>query len=228
MATNTTTANLVNRVDELLELGQKALATSHSTGGHYNVIYVDSAPMAGFRSASLSFIDRVYGSTHPYFNEFTKRTGNSKASDAERGISILETIRSEIAGDWLFTVKGLVTAELFSDFLEMAEHLQESGYKDAAAVMIGSVLEEHLRQLCMKHTIEIAEERDGKLVPRKADRLNADLAKASVYTKLDQKQITAWLDLRNNAAHGKYNEYTSDQVSQFLAGVMGFMARVAP
>lgn len=228
MTTTITIADLINRVDELLELGKQVLATKYSTGGQFNVVSVKSGPMAGFRSASLSFIDRVYGSAHPHFNEFTKGTEKSRAGDAERGVAILEAIRSEIAGGWLFTVKGLITAELFSDFLEMADHLQESGYKDPAAVMIGSVLEEHLRQLCVKHTIETAEEKDGKLVPKKADRLNADLAKASVYTKLDQKQITAWLDLRNNAAHGKYDEYTGDQVSQFLSGVSGFMARVTP
>lgn len=223
-----TITDLITRVDELLDHGRKVLSTKYSTGGSYSTDNVKPAPMAGFRSAALSFIDRVYGSSHPHFNEFTKQTAHSHAGDAERGIAILEAIRSEIAGGWLFTVKGLIAAELFSDFLEMAEHLLVSGYKDPAAVMIGSVLEEHLRQLCAKHSIEVEEEKDGKLLPKKADRLNADLARASVYTKLDQKQVTAWLDLRNNAAHGKYCEYTNDQVAQFLSGIIGFMTRVAP
>ena len=34
--------------------------------------------------------------------------------------------------------------------LEMAEHLLAADYKDAAAVLGGGVLEEHLRQLCKK------------------------------------------------------------------------------
>lgn len=221
-------SDLVNRVDELLALGQTVLATKWATGGRYRTEHVKSAPMAGFRSAALSFISRVYGDSHPHFTEFTKQTVHTFTGDAERGIAILEAIRSEITGGWLFTVKGLVAAELFSDFLEMAEHLLESGYKDPAAVVIGSVLEEHLRQLCVKHIIETEEEKDGKQVSRKTDRLNSDLTKASVYTKLDQKQITAWLDLRNNAAHGKYDAYTREQVAQFLSGVVGFMARVAP
>lgn len=220
--------DLVGRVDQLLMLGRNVLSTKWSTGGQYNQEYVQPAPMAGFRSAVLSFIDRVYGSSHPHFNEFTKQAGGSHAGDAERGVAILEAIRAEIAGGWLFTVKGLIAAELFSDFLEMAEHFLESGYKDPAAVMIGSVLEEHLRQLCIKHSIETTEEKDGKQISKKADRLNAELAKTNAYTKLDQKQITAWLDLRNNAAHGKYDQYTHDQAVQFLNGVVSFMARVAP
>jgi hypothetical protein len=59
------------------------------------------------------------------------------------GIGILTAARNEIAGGWLFTTKGLVSAELFSDFLDMASHLLAEKYKDPAAVMAGSVLEEH-------------------------------------------------------------------------------------
>ena len=44
---------------------------------------------------------------------------------------------------------------------------------------------------------------------------------------MDQKKITAWLDLRNKAAHGKYGEYNTDQVRQMLLGVTEFMARVS-
>ena len=44
--------------------------------------------------------------------------------------------------------------------------------------------------------------------------------------ELIQKQITAWLDLRNNAAHGKYSEYTQEQVSLLLQGVMDFIIRI--
>ena len=47
----------------------------------------------------------------------------------------------------------------------------------------------------------------GNLRPKKTDRMNSELTKAEAYSKLDQKSVTAWLDLRNKAAHGKYDEY---------------------
>lgn len=223
-----TIADLVRRADELLALGEQTLSTKYFSDAPYNIAYVRESNMAGFKAAVLSFIDRVFGASHPHFKEFDRQTQQHFLGDAERGIAILQAIRAEISGGWLFSVRSLVAAELFSDFLDMAEHLLDAGYKDPAAVMIGSVLEEHLRQLCAKSSIEVDEERDGKVLSKKADRLNADLVKANVYTKLDQKQITAWLDLRNNAAHGKYDEYTHEQVAQFLSGVLGFMIRVAP
>jgi len=220
-------ADLLKRVDELLEHGQTVLKTGFATGGQYNVNYVKSPAMAGFRSACLSFIDRVYGDSHPHFKQFIKKTEHNYRSDAEEGIEILKAVRTEIAGGWLTSVKALVAAELFSDFLDMAEHLLETGYKDPAAVMIGSVLEEHLRQLCLKSDIPTEDEKDGRAIPRKADRLNAELAKAEIYSKLDQKQIAAWLELRNNAAHGKYDAYNQEQVERFRLGVTEFMTRVS-
>ena len=220
------TSDLIRRIDELVANGNEVLKTRYGNpGGTFE--YVKSGEMKGFRAASLSFIQSVYNTQHPHYTEFDNNTNRTEPGDAERGIAILKAMRSEIAGGWIFTFKGLVAAELFADFLEMAEHLLESGYKDSAAVMTGSVLEEHLRQLCMKNDIAVDEEKDDRVVHKKADRLNADLAKADVYSKLDQKQITAWLELRNNAAHGKYGEYTEQQVKQLLTGLVEFMARVS-
>ena len=110
----------------------------------------------------------------------------------------------------------------------MADHLHYQKYKDAAAVVAGSVLEEHLRQLCAAASLPVEDSSQGRSLPRKADSLNADLAKAGKYSKLDQKTVTAWLDLRNKAAHGKYSEYTIEQVALMLAGVREFISRVRP
>lgn len=223
--TTITTQRLVNRIGELIASGEEILKT-RVRQDEYNE-YVDAARMKGFRAAGLSFIERVFGNQHSHFTEFKNNTPAVTSKDAEYGIGILRAIKDEIAGDWLFSIKGLVAAEVFADFLEMADHLLDSGYKDPAAITAGSVLEEHMRQLCRRAGIDTDEDRDGKSVPKKADRLNADLAKAEIYSKLDQKQITAWLDLRNLSAHGRYTEYGVDQVRQMLSGVTEFMARVA-
>jgi hypothetical protein len=136
-------------------------------------------------------------------------------------LGILKAMRADYAAGYLSSVAELIHADVFADFLEMADHLLAQGYKDPAAVMTGSVLEEHLRKLCDKSGIATA----NGTAPKKADLLNAELAGAGVYTKLDQKNITAWLDLRNKAAHGKYAEYTKEQVQALFDGVRHFMVR---
>ena len=46
-----------------------------------------------------------------------------------------------------------------------------------------------------------------------------------MYSKIDLQNVTAWLALRNKAAHGKYTEYTEAQVDLMLRGVSDFIAR---
>ena len=218
--------NLIQRVDQLIEYGERVLATRRRSDGAYNEC-VDYGEMKGFRSAVLSFIERVYGPTHSHYKEFNDSVNDYHPIDTEIGIAIIKAIRDEIEGGWLFSLKGLITAEIFADFLEMAEYLLSQDYKDPAAVVVGSVLEEHLRQLCIKNNIEVEFETNGKLKPKKADRLNSELAKAEVYNKLDQKAVTTWLDLRNKAAHGNYDAFTKEQVVNMLNGITEFIRRVS-
>ena len=134
---------------------------------------------------------------------------------------ILKALKSDYEAGYLKSVHEIIHGDIFGDFLEMADYLLTEGYKDPAAVLAGGVLEEQLRKLCQAHCIPVTK---GSL-PKKADGLNAELASANVYSKLDQKSITAWLGLRNNAAHGKYNEYSKEQVALMVHGVRDFITR---
>lgn len=212
----------IERVDYVIALGQKTARTQSV----YSDNRVDSASFNEFRSMALSFIGNLYGEHNPYYVDFNDRVNDTWRTQTSSGLGILNAIKTELEKGWLSTLKGLVSAELFSDFLEMSDHFLQEGYKDAAAVMIGSTLEEHLRQLCDVYKVDNTMARGLDQVPKKADVLNADLKKAGVYGAIDQKQITAWLGIRNSAAHGKYDEYTKEQVKGMYDGVLNFVSRV--
>jgi len=217
--------DLVRRADELIQLAQ---ATLNTCPGRSLDALADSAKFGELRSAALSFIERTFGREHTYYKEFSDKCSDVTPYKVETGLGILKAIRDELAGGWIETTRGLLSAEVFADFLDMANHLLEEKYKDPSAVLVGGVVEEHLRQLAAAKGIPVEESRGGHMLPRKADALNADLTKAGVYNKLDQKQVTAWLDLRNKAAHAKYGEYGEEQVRLMLEGVRQFVARVRP
>lgn len=214
--------DIKRRVDELINIAGHVLETIRTSDFG---LYVSSEQFNEFRSASLSFLRNTFGTDHPFYSEFNKQAKEATPYDTEEGRGILKAVKQEIDGGWLFTVKGLISAEIFSNFLEMAEYLLKEGYKDPAAVMTGSVLEEHIRQLCLRNSIPIETIKDGKAIPKKADFMNSELATANIYNKLDQKSITSWLDLRNKAAHGQYTEYTKEQVELMYQGVTNFISR---
>jgi hypothetical protein len=216
--------DLIKRAEELIQFGTQVLNTSRNDPVVRHV-KVERSSFEGFRAGTLSFFKLCFGTNHPYYEEFNSEVTTPVPSDVKSGLSILRAVKNELEGGWLITTRGLVSAEIFSDFLEMAEYLLENDYKDPAAVIIGSVLEEHLRQLGQKHGIDTHRNSGGKSVTKKADQLNAELAKAQIYNKLDQKNVTAWLDLRNKAAHGKYSEYNKNQVELMCKAVTEFMTR---
>ena len=138
-------------------------------------------------------------------------------------IGILLALKEDLENDYLKSMHELVHADIFADYLEMSEYLISEGYKDSAAVIAGSTLESHLRELSKKHNIEIEIIQKGKVTYKKAETMNVDLCKSEIYNKTFQKQITAWLDIRNNAAHGKYSEYSLDDIRLFINGLRNFM-----
>jgi hypothetical protein len=220
----------IQRVDMLIAQCDDTLKTqSHFNDEYWRQNHVDSAAQEALRAAVLSFTTQVFGHDHSYTKELDRISKESLRQSTREIQAVLIAARSELAGGWFVALRQLVSAEIFSDFLEMSEYLIAEGYIHPAAVIIGSVLEEHLRQLCGSAGVPVEQAApDGTMKPKKADVLNADLAKATVYSKLDQKNVTAWLDLRNKAAHGRYSEYAAEQVKNLLSGVSEFVARVTP
>ena len=215
--------DIEKRVDQLILKGNQLLESQYRD--KYSNIVINESDFMGLKSATLSLILKIYDKSHPFYTEIEQVAYYSRPSSAKNLISVLTSINEEITGGWIFTTKGLVSAEIFANFMDMAEHLLTENYKDPAAVMVGSVLEEHLRQLCQKYGIDITTIKKSNKVPKKADLLNSELTSKKIYNKLDQKNITAFLDLRNKAAHGKYSDYTQKQVELMYSGVMDFMLR---
>jgi hypothetical protein len=148
------------------------------------------------------------------FEKGEKRTGmESYYSVKKRLGAIFLAAKEDFDGGYLASLKQLVQAEVFDSELEQAKELHASGYKLAAAVITGVVLETALRDLCDSYSIP-----HGKL-----DTMNAQLAKFGVYNKLQQKRITAIADIRNSAAHGKPEEFTDSDVENMIRDVEGFL-----
>jgi hypothetical protein len=173
-------------------------------------------------------VERTSSADSPYIRELNKidkkgwRGGEGLAM--YRGVT--QSLLDDLEAGYAHGFRELVHADVFADYLDMAQHLLDSGYKDASAVIAGSTLEGHLRNLCRKHGISVERVTPQGNVSQKSDTLNAELAKAQAYGKLDQKAVTAWLDLRNKAAHGHYAEYTIDQVRFSIAAIRDFIARL--
>ena len=82
---------------------------------------------------------------------------------------------------------------------------------------MGAVLENGLRQIAQKHTVDVKSGDD-------IGSLNTKLADKEVYSRLLQKQIQAWKAIRDSADHGKFEDYKTEDVKAMLEGVQRFLA----
>ena len=148
------------------------------------------------------------------------------ASEALKGQ--LQALKADYQRGYTQSFMELIHADLFSDFMGMAQHLLDEGHYIPAAVLIGGVLEENLRKLCEKAEIPLTHtNRDGEEIPRKAAHLNDELKKNDIYNGTVHKQVTAWQAIRNNAAHGPYDELSLAEVKLMYQGVLNFLNQQA-
>ena len=51
-----------------------------------------------------------------------------------------------------------------------------------------------------------------------------NLKNAGLYNELKAKQLRAWADIRNAAAHGKFGDFNRKDMEEMLKGVQNFLA----
>ena len=122
-----------------------------------------------FITRCRALIHRVTGPNSPYTAQLSNLKGGAAAIIVPKVMGAVTALEADLKAGYFETASELIHGEVFGDYLEMADHLLESEYKDAAAVMSGGTLEAHLRQLCQKFRVETeVADGEGNLRPKKA------------------------------------------------------------
>lgn len=212
-----TDEKVIQRIDQLIQKGEQAKNRYVPSppgvigGGH-----IEYSIFNEWKSNSENLIIRISGQESAYYKNFLEQVKQSWPEHVESGMGILRALREDVSEGFLTDLKELAFAEIFIDFIDIAEHLLENGYKDPSASLIGAVLEDSLRKIADKNGIDVKNNDD-------ISSLNTKLADKSVYNRLLQKQIQAWKAIRDSADHGKFKDYTKEDVEAMLSGVQRFL-----
>ncbi len=114
----------------------------------------------------------------------------------------------------LFDIRLHLQAEMFDDELEAASYLLQNKFLRAAGAMAGVVLERHLNQVCVNHTVAL-----GKKKNLTISDLNDALKASSVIDTADWRRIQLLGDIRNKCDHAKTPEPTGEEVTELIEGV---------
>ena len=181
-------------------------------------IDIEGNSLLEWKVKTKNLLSKACGQESEHYTEFVNNENivpfGTYLATLERLRAVFLAAKEDYEGGYLQSTRSLVQAELFDNELEQATELLGSGYRAASAVIAGVVLETSLRELCDREGID-----HGKL-----DKMNADLAKAGVYNKLQQKRITALADIRNSAAHGKSDEFSDRDVEDMIRDITRLIA----
>lgn len=211
-------ALIQKRFDELQAKVQDVRQTReesfHDKGRvHYTIPYSE---VAGWATNVLSLLERTFGDSSVHFTEFRRMFVNFRdwESEFDNCVAVFSAAKEDYEGGYLFNVRSLVKAEVLVDAIDQARDLLKAGYKDPACILGRVSLEVTLKELCVRNGQTIAN----------LDKMNSDLCKMGIYNMAKQKQITAWADIGNKAAHGDWAGYDQDDVVAFIDGVERFIA----
>ena len=208
-----------DRAVALVDKGNAVLATHRPTSG-IGFPTLDRQSFANWESQSLAFLMDLLGPEHVYTNEFRDKTERSGYTvSAKAGIGTLQAVVEDIEQGYIETVRQLITAEVFSDLFEQAAHLLDRVYKAPAASLAGAVLENGLRSISSHNQVPIRAKDD-------LSALNQKLASKGIYSRLVQKKVSVWTDIRNAADHGQFGDFDDPDVNDLIRGAQSLLADV--
>ncbi|ALV06593.1 DUF4145 domain-containing protein [Roseateles depolymerans] len=210
---------VTRRFAELKQKGEAVLAAKSvdfTTLEGRPVYKVPSDAYKEWATNVLNLLHRTFGQDSVHYKHFSEHYSAFQGwlRDGEDSFAIFCAAREDYEGGYLFRMRTLAKAEVLSDALSQAQSLLASGYKDPACVLARVALESTLKDLADMHGLP-----QGKL-----EKMNVELCQAGAYNMAKQKQITAWADIGNKAAHGKWNDYSDQDARAMVAGVEALVA----
>lgn len=203
------------RFSALLETADRLCREADETG------LTRTSELGKFKVQALHLLNLLLPGTKIYLQEWRDPPPDSHVVPMGWYKGILDAAKDDYISGLLGDQKTLICAEVFTDFLQQADYLLREGYKDPAAVIAGTVLEDGLRRLCDLKGLQRGEK--DTINP-----MNQKLYKESAYNKLWFEEVGAKAVIRNDAAHGNYSGYGSEDVRGLIEFIRRFMREFLP
>lgn len=216
----------VERIEGVMAKGQRFISTYVSgqtvvSGLHTQFIAPirDTGLLAEFEAQARSCLVDLLGENHLYVRHLeTAQNNASEDVGVQQQVGVLRAVVDDIRkGHLLRTTRVLIAAELFTDFMDQADHLLAAGYHVAAAGLCGAVLESSLREFAKNKGVPGLKQQED------ISSLNQKCVQAGFYTEIQRKRVEVWARVRNEADHGHFDAVTVEAVTDMLTQVHRFL-----
>jgi hypothetical protein len=227
------------RFEQLTEEGQQLIVVAQNdtrksspstipVGLTRGQIILSGTGFEELKTKFLSLLHILSGSIYITSVMDSVRELNNTPSGVDSLVGKINGLKNDYETGMFINLVEEIEAEITADYFGQAEKLLDEGQSGKydhvpAAVLLGATLEDALRRLCARQVppINILKENGS---PKTMNSLIDDLKKADLYNELRAKQLRAWADIRNKAAHGEFDEFNRNDVEQMIQGVGNFLA----
>ncbi|PZO42117.1 MAG: DUF4145 domain-containing protein [Pseudanabaena frigida] len=232
----------IDRFDVLITQGEVITQKIREDVVNHRTL-TSSPSVMQWKTCCISLLSQVLkgSNAHKYLIEEFEEIHISNPKKATKGyidmlsmseaVGKLKAIKDDFENGFLANLSMQIEAEISANYMEQAEQLLIEGKSGAydhvpAAVLTGAVLEKSLRTLCDQqnppiHTFKTTAKGSEPLT---LNPLIDELKKAALFNELKAKQLRAWADIRNAAAHGEFDKFSRSDVEQMIEGVKNFLA----
>jgi len=218
---NKLTEGTVAQLDKLIADGVKVERSFRPSefGEESNL---GDSEILGFVNSAAFVVERIAGRDSELHRRLPDPIPRGHAAQYDKtsvsaALGAVVALKRTVEAGFLASLEQRVTANVFDDFLQQAKALVDGSYHPAAAmVMIGGVLEDHLRKACVTRVLTWTG--DGSM-----SKYN-DLLHGKMYDKPTWRRIQQIGDIRNDAAHGQFAKVKREDVEDALKYVERFLA----
>ena len=181
-------------------------------------------PHGGLTQAR-EFLRVIAGEESSFFLTLSQiRSGAMDGVKSSRVREVLTSFSQFVQNDLLrsISLEREIQIDTVSDYLEQAESLlnDKNVHPAAPAVIIGASLEEFLRNWLEEEGTDLT------TIKNSLDAYSTELKRLDKITKQDIKDIVSWGGIRNDAAHGHWeNVADKNRIKLMLEGVNLFMRK---
>jgi hypothetical protein len=208
------------RLDDLIGEGQRQWDEFTAAGGG---VVENPIRLTQWITSCLNLLDKLSISSNRFVKEFERWVTPSPNRDLNIGaaLGVMQSARVEYSLGLAIEYHLSVSAAVFDGLLDEADYLLSKGFIRAAAVLMGSALEEGLKTRARAEGIEFGpkETLNPIIIKLKAPDVN-------VLNEFSAKRLESLAKMRNDAAHGGEFNYQNDEVSGALKEVRATLEQI--
>lgn len=206
---------LVAMIEEILPKFDK-VAQSWTKGPVGNWRFQDKVSHSALQIEVCALVDYIYGDDHPTSGMIKSDINSSSLGNLRSAQGGLVGTAAAIRNGLLDDLQTQMLLDVQGDFIETARHSLANDAKDVAAVLLCVVLEDSVKRLASKNSLD-------RLLGKEFTIVVTELFKANVITKATKGVLLSHTDLRNAALHAQWDQVSVESVQSLLGFLPGFI-----